>query len=594
MVKKYFRLGEKLIVHTDGELYDTRSGVLNNAFFREALDFLIDDLLSHGAPLLREMDLELQSSEGRARLTQLLQALCHDKLEDAVRCIPNTSHLLQSTKREALHEFVERLYNYWRSFERFVVLRTDAGLTGVDAHTSRLFNDTLEKLKHLTRSVYRDLCENVTGVHPRVYRQVAAGANVGLIVTPKTNVFPDIYENSLGPIEMIRQVLVEPPMLIDPPMNKRSGAFVKVERNPLEGLTLDSEEWLCYPAQVGPLVVFTYFHNRFIDLGCSLANLFELADDEQITKGPDAVFVYGVPTEQMEPFGEERTVFYEDEEHDLLVGAIPGEKRFGYFGYLKKMMLTLHNVAMMKRGRMPFHGAMVRIFLRSGSAATLLIIGDTATGKSETLEALRQVGEKRLSDMKVIADDMGSLEVDAQGNVLGYGTEIGAFVRLDDLQPGFAFGQLDRVIIMSPQKTNARVVLPITTLAEILRGQRIDFLLYANNHEDVDAQHAVVERFENAERALSVFREGKAMTKGTTTSQGLVRNYFANIFGPVQYQHLHEQLAERVFQTAFDQGVYVGQLRTRLGLVGYETEGPKAAAEALLALIQSGASIQGG
>ncbi len=54
--------------------------------------------------------------------------------------------------------------------------------------------------------------------------------------------------------------------------------------------------------------------------------------------------------------------------------------------------------------------------------------------------------------------------------VLGYGTEIGAFVRLDDLQQGYAIGQIDRAIIMSPQKVNARVVLPVTTLHEVQRG----------------------------------------------------------------------------------------------------------------------------
>ena len=32
---------------------------------------------------------------------------------------------------------------------------------------------------------------------------------------------------------------------------------------------------------------------------------------------------------------------------------------------------------------------------------------------------------------------MGSLDMDEEGNIIGYGTEIGAFVRLDDLQPGF-------------------------------------------------------------------------------------------------------------------------------------------------------------
>ena len=75
------------------------------------------------------------------------------------------------------------------------------------------------------------------------------------------------------------------------------------------------------------------------------------------------------------------------------------------------------------------------------------------------------------------------------------------------------------------------------------------------------------------------------MAKGTTTSTGLVHSYFANIFGPPQYRQLHEELAEPVFKAAFDSDVYVGQIRTRLGLEGCESDGPRAAARALLELI---------
>jgi hypothetical protein len=75
------------------------------------------------------------------------------------------------------------------------------------------------------------------------------------------------------------------------------------------------------------------------------------------------------------------------------------------------------------------------------------------------------------------------------------------------------------------------------------------------------------------------------MAKGTTTSTGLVHSYYANIFGPPQYKELHEPLAQRVFRAAFESGVFVGQLRTRLGIPGYEMKGPEAAAGALLSLI---------
>jgi len=336
---------------------------------------------------------------------------------------------------------------------------------------------------------------------------------------------------------------------------------------------------------VGPLTIFAYCHKSFIGLGSSLANLFDLATDEEIAAGPSAIYLYGAPSGNLNRFGPLPTVFYDNDEHGLLVAAVPDEERFGYFGYLKKMVLTLHNVVMMKTGRMPFHGAMVNIVLKNGKKATILIIGDTAAGKSETLEAFRVLGEEFIRDMRIIADDMGSLDVDTTGRVRGYGTEIGAFIRLDDLKQGYAFGQIDRAIIMSPQKVNTRVVLPVTTIEEVLKGYQIDYLLYANNYEEVDDLHPAVERFGSPERALAVFREGAAMSKGTTTSSGLVHSYFANIFGAPQYREIHERLAAKTFEAAFSSGVWVGQLRTRLAVPGYEFTGPEAAAKALLGLM---------
>ena len=261
------------------------------------------------------------------------------------------------------------------------------------------------------RDLYRDVAENITGGRPRVYRQVAAGAEVGVYAVQHQWPAPARYRELLAGIPFVRQLLMYPPLLLDPPTNTRTGAFSEVADNPLDGLVLEREQWLCYPALVGRLVVFVYFHQRFAGLGLSLANLFELASDDEIAAGPDAVYLYGVPGGALDRFGELPTVFHDDRGDRMLVAAVPLEDRFGYFGYLKKMMLTLHNVAAMDAGCMPFHGAYTRLVLDDGRAANVLLIGDTATGKSETLEALRVLGDERIRELRIIADDMGSLEV---------------------------------------------------------------------------------------------------------------------------------------------------------------------------------------
>lgn len=524
------------------------------------------------------------------RLSDLLKALATDSLDRVPRELLGPAVASGAPPEpEPLWALVEGLYDHWRSFDRFLICHEEAHHDREQpGRRHRRFNAAAESLQAAVRGLYRDIEENITGDHPRVYRQVAAAWNVAVLAAPCPWQPPSRYRGRLEGIDTIRQLIVHPPLILDPPSNMRAGAFARVHDDPLAGVKLNPVQWLCYPAKVGPLTVFIYFHESFIGLGCSLANLFELADDDAVAAGPDAVFLFGVPGgEALARYGDVPTVFFEDEEAGFPVGVVPCEPRFGYFGYLKKMVLTLHNVVMMRQGRMPFHGALYVIGIADGREATALLIGDTATGKSETLEALRLLGPEEVRGLTIVADDMGSLEVGDDGRLYGRGTETGAFIRLDDLQKGYAWDQVDRAVIMSPQKVNARVVLPVTTLEEVLRRHRVDALLYANNYEQIDEEHPVLERFETASAALRVFREGMAMSKGTTAARGLTHSYFANVFGPAQYRELHEPIARDVFEAAFDAGVFVGQLRTRLAIPGLEAEGPRAAARALVQMVRS-------
>ena len=590
------------VLYSEGSVCASTQELVESATFARVLSLYVDHLEAHNPRALDELGLGAGTADRRGnrfgaagpaggtgvdprreRLLDLLRLLTNNPLERVVSTIAEPGDL--QARRELLHEFVEGLYDFWRRWDRFLVVRAEAPPAPGDRRPLRGFTEAVEALARLVRAVYRDVAENITGTRPRVLRQVAAGAEVGVYTVGHKWPVPARYRELLAGIPFVRDLLLYPPLLLDPPMNTRSGQFAEVEDNPLDGLKLEREEWLCYPALVGRLVVFVYFHRRFMGLGLSLANLFEVASDEEIAAGPDALYLYGVPPAALARFGDLPTVFHDDRRSRVLVAAVPLEDRFGYFGYLKKMVLTLHNVATMDRGVMPFHGAYARLVLHDGSQATVLLIGDTATGKSETLEALRVAGDGRVREVRIIADDMGSLEVGSGGELLGFGTEIGAFVRLDDLQQGYAFGQLDRSIIMSPSRVNARVVLPVTTLEDVLRGYPVDFLLYANNHEAVDGAHPVVDRLPDEQAALGVFRDGAAMSKGTTTSTGLTHSYFANPFGPAQRREQHEALAASTFAAAFKAGVFVGQLRTQLGLPGKESDGPAAAAQALLDLI---------
>lgn len=571
---------KKVIIKIDRRICETSEELVESELFAEVIRRCIKNLQKHHSPLLgifQGRDIDSNTEESLIGVLKLLTIY-------PARLIPKMAEKYNFLveKNELLNDFVEYLYNYWRSFERFVICSSE--IEALDKKPYRTFNQTVETLTHLVRGTYRDLQENITGKHPRIYRQVRAGSEVAAIAQPKKlGMPPGLYEKLEG-IPVIRQALIYPPLVLNPPMNKRTGSFERLDKNPLEKVEINKEDWLCYPAQVGPLAIYIFFHRHFYELGFSLSNLFELVEDDNLGTKPDAVYLFGVEESQIKDLADFPTVFYDDVENDLMIAAVPNADRFGYFGYLKKMVLTLHNIIMMKRGRWPFHGALVNIKLVGGEDATVLMVGDTGAGKSETLEALRILGQKYIRDMTIIADDMGSVELKS-GQILGYGTEIGAFLRLDDLQPGYAFGQMDRAIIMSPNQVNARIVLPVTNIDTILKGWKINLILYANNYENVDQDHPIIEFNSNYRDALRMFREGTVMSKGTTTSTGLTHSYFANIFGAPQYKDLHEKIADKYFQAFFQKGIKVGQIRTRLGIEGYEMNGPQEAATSLLEVI---------
>ncbi len=574
-------LETKIVLRNNDRICESAEEIIASDLFKEILKRAIAKLANRRSFLLNIFGKKDVADSDIDLLIQVLKALTKTSGRSVPSVVKNSEVFFKDLN--VFNEFVEYVYNYWRSYDRFVI--SNATEKDFDRGPNRIFNDTIGQLTTLIRGLYRDIQSNITGKHPRIYRQVAAGAEVSTIATIKKIKFSAPIYEKLNVVPIVRQMLIYPPLILNPPMNKRTGKFERVNRNPLELFDLNNSEWLCYPAKVGPLLIMIYFHNQFAELGHALCNLFQLAEDEDLERKPDAVYAFGVPANCLDGLGNFPTVFYDDKENDILVGAVPCRDEFGYFGYLKKMVLTLHNIVMMKRGMLPFHGALIRVILRGNKDKTILFMGDTGAGKSETLEAFREIGDEEIQDLVIIADDMGSLDIDKNGNIIGYGTEIGAFLRLDDLKPGYALGQIDRAIIMSPNQVNARIILPVTSFDNVMAGHKIDYIMYANNYDDIDDDHPIIERFDNVEKALNVFREGMVMSKGTTTTTGIVHSYFANVFGPPQYKDLHEPLAQKFFQAFFKSGGFIGQMRTRLGLSGWERTGPLEASKVLLKIM---------
>jgi hypothetical protein len=475
--------------------------------------------------------------------------------------------------QEELIFFVNALYDYWREYERYGIIERNFSDLGQD---NQILIDSTTKFWKNNLSLYRTLLSKLQGRPIYVYRQTPGGFNAGFIVS-KHNIDLPIEYSKLNDINVINACVIRTPFIGHSKSNSRSGLFKEVNVNPIRDLKLTKRHWLCFPVKIGDLVAYVYFHRNILHHGIALSNLFEPAFQEYKDGiKPDIIYVYGSSETEYDKS------FFIDRENDIYVGYVSRLADNDYFGYMKKMLLTLHNVYMINHGILPIHGAMVNIVSKANKESNIVIIGDSGAGKSETLEALRFIADKEIKEMNIIFDDMGIFFND-NNQIKSKGTETGAFIRLDDLETGYAYKELDRAIFMNPEQHNARVVLPVSSYDFIVKDHQIDYVFYANNYEDKELP---VRLFNTVEEAVLVFKEGKRKAKGTTSEKGIVSSYFANPFGCVQFKEDTEKLIDSMFSTLFNNKIPVGEIYTKLAIPGKENTGVKNAAKEVLKLIK--------
>lgn len=554
---------------------DTKQKLLNSYGFKRVVESFIKQVLKKDEVVIYDSYINHFGSEEELvdSLIEAFKLLTVFNIEEVVAVDNKYSHFFKD--KDLFIEVTELLFSYWKRLERYVIVRNTRlgeGLQNVRfIQATDMFND-------LVLATGRRIQETVNGHETRVYRQMNAGACAGLTLNDVSWNSPIEYKG-LTSIPFISTVVFQPPFISYTKKNTRDGIFHEHQQNPLKNLILNEDDWFVFPCKVGSMLTFVYFHKDFMVHGIGIANLFELAkESEYIGKKPDIIYVFGYPDGEEE----KRTFYYKDKKNDILIGYANYCDDIDYFGYMKKMLLTLHNVKQIEQEKLPIHGAMVNIVLKNGKESNIIIMGDSGAGKSESLEAFRTLNESYIRHMRVIFDDMGFLKKEEDGTIKGYGTEIGAFVRVDDLDPAYAFEQLDRGIYTNPDKVNARVTIPISTYDIIMKGYKVDIILYANNYNESDKK---ILFYDNLDEAIKVFEDGARKAKGTTTEKGLVKSYFANPFGPVQEQKETEILVRRYFKDMKDAGVKIGEIHTSLAIDGKSKTGPREAAEELFSII---------
>ncbi|MCX5680803.1 MAG: hypothetical protein NT079_00670, partial [Candidatus Omnitrophica bacterium] len=242
-----FRISEKkVIIRIKNRICDTSEELLESDLFRWVLTQFVSELSKRNSMMINIFDKKNVSEKDISCLIQSFQFLTKMPFNLVPSVVPESKVFFRD--RSLLSDFVEGLYNYWRSFERFIIC--DSPEDTIDQRPYRTFNETIEKLMHLVRWTYRIVEENITGDHPRIYRQISAGAEAAAIVVAKKLKYPKDIAEKLNAISVIRQVLLYPPLVMNPPMNKRTGEFERVDHNPIDSASFNKNEWLCYPAKV--------------------------------------------------------------------------------------------------------------------------------------------------------------------------------------------------------------------------------------------------------------------------------------------------------------------------------------------------------
>ncbi len=542
-------------VHTSAEL-------LNCPQFKNIVESFIESLKEDKKDLYKWVLNGKSIREAKVEITNCLRLLTIFNCEEI-------DNYYLSDKSQLL-EFIEELYNFWKHHQRFSI--TYIGSTTSTNAVNYIENDS--NFNRLIRDTYRQIEEKVQGRKNKIYRQLQSGTNAAAALRYSHLKLPNEYD-CLKTIPMIDSIMLRTPLMLTTRSNKREGMFEERKDNPILSFHGTSEEWFCMPIKIGKLLCFVYFHRDFMCSGVSLANLFEIATAEECAAKPDCIVLFGNQD------GLNQTTFHHDLENDIWIGSVSYSQKIEYFGYIKKMSLTLHNLAMMQRGWLPIHGAFVNVTLKDGKKKGIMLMGDSGAGKSESIEALRSLGNETISNIEVVFDDMGSIHIE-DGVCYGQGTEIGAFIRLDDLDKGTPYRDMDRSVFLNPDSSNARVITPAASYDVVSSNHQIDLFAYANNYDEAIG----LRRIDDAEEAKGICIKGQRMALGTTQEVGLSQTYFANPFGPMQKQDVCKPLIDKVFDCLYQNQVFVGEIYTHLGFSKEDRNGINEGARQLLEFIQ--------
>jgi len=303
---------------------------------------------------------------------------------------------------------------------------------------------------------------------------------------------------------------------------------------------MNPKDYVMKMVQVGGTKVLLVMNRSYSHYMVEELRLFpqtDLTPEDLASCKPDCVSFLGLPTKV---FGEDyRIGYFFDEDSDgktVPVSWVDAESVTDYMGYLKKPILTVANEKAREKEMMPVHGSAFSIVFKNGLRKTIVMGGDSGTGKSETIIAMmgqiinNQGLASQVEGIEFLSGDMLSMFEGNDGQMYMLGTEEGDFMRMTDIPDDWKERVRDRInngskTNISDQKNPRITIGNLCKPSQFQRPVRVNCFFNINNFK-VPNGSSVRESESPRNLLLHEYVKGYRGEKGTSGDQP---NLFASI-----------------------------------------------------------------
>lgn len=305
---------------------------------------------------------------------------------------------------------------------------------------------------------------------------------------------------------------------------------------------LNPKDYVFKMIQIGPSKVLTITHrsySHYLAEELRLFPQFEVKPKDLKNLRPDCVSFLGIPPKVM---GEDFRIGYFMDKYDdgtqIPVSWVDRESITDYMGYLKKPILTVANEKMKEKEITPIHGGAFTVIFKNGLRKTVILGGDSGTGKSETLIAMveqimKGIGvAEEVESVELLAGDMLCAMKGDDKEMYMLGTEQGDFMRMTDISANWKERRQDLVNTGSKTNldsdTNPRITVgDICNPTQFLVPVRFNMFLNISNYEVPPGQSSFRET-KNPKNLMQEYLRGYRGEKGTSGDQPNIHGSLLN------------------------------------------------------------------